>query len=222
MNLVTMDLGLQSVYLAEASILLILLAGGVLLYWSFRERYLVPWIAGWSAYSGAKFYAVFSQVYAPSPLGTALAYTFFVAAVGLFSSSVLLYVYRKRLLWRCGAVLGFALIVGLLAALWRPDSTFLNVVFNWFSWRLVVIVAAAQLFRFAWGRRNIGRWLLAAMLLTLHTEINPHDLAGLDILFDLLLGISMMIIVLDDSRVQIQRLDILNAITQRAHSNELD
>jgi two-component system NtrC family sensor kinase len=222
MNLVTMDLGLQSVYLAEASILLILLAGSVLLYWSFRERYLVPWIAGWSAYSGAKFFAALSQAGEPSRLWAALAYTFFVSAVGLFSGSVLLYVYRKRLLWRCGAVLCFALVIGLLASLWRPDSLFLRTVFSCFSWRLVVIVAAVQLLRFAWGRRNIGRWLLAGILLTLHIDLAVHRLPGLDILADLLLGISMMIIVLDDSRVQIQRLDVLNAITQRAHSNEFE
>jgi PAS domain S-box-containing protein len=222
MNLVSMDLGLQSVYLAEASILLILLAGAVLLYWSFREKYLLPWIAGWIAYSGAKFFAALSLADAPARLWTALAYTFFVGAVGLFSGSVLLYVYKKRLLWRCGGVLLVALVLGLLAALWRPESLILRTAFNFFSWRLVAIAAAGQLLRFAWGRRNIGRWLLAIMLLTLHTDLASHGFAGLDILSDLLLGISMMIIVLDDSRVQIKRLDVLNAITQHSHTEEFE
>src|SRR5258708_36474955 len=34
--------------------LLILLAGMVLVYRSFREKYLVPWMSGWAVYAGAK------------------------------------------------------------------------------------------------------------------------------------------------------------------------
>ena len=40
---------LQSALLAEASAPLILLGGAVLLYRSFREKYLLPWIVAWAA-----------------------------------------------------------------------------------------------------------------------------------------------------------------------------
>src|SRR5262249_24074241 len=51
----------------------------------------------------------------------------------------------------------------------------------------------------------------------LHVEIaGPiHSVVGYDVLVDLLVGIGMVTIVLEDSRVQIQRLDALNAITQQ-------
>jgi len=49
-----MDLTLQSAFLAEMSTLLILLAGAVLLYSSFREKYLLPWIAGWTCLTLSK------------------------------------------------------------------------------------------------------------------------------------------------------------------------
>src|SRR5262249_27604907 len=79
---------------------------------------------------------------------------------------------------------------------------------------------AAQMLRFAWGRANIGRWSLAVMLLSLHPETqDAHALLGFDVLGDLLLGLSMMIIVLHDSRVQIQRLDVLNRITRQSSNS---
>jgi len=212
-------------FLAEASILLALLAGAILLYWSFREKYLVPWIAGWTVYGLAKLFTTFSQTQASPRLWTALAYAFFVVAVGLFTGAVFLYVYQKKSLWLAGGFLSFALVVGIVRALWLPHATLVRSAFDYFSWRLVLVLAAVQLVRFAWGRLNVGRWILAAMLLLLHTDLvpNAHALVGYDVLIDLLLGISMMIIVLDDSRVQIQRLNVLNSITQQlSNSNEFE
>src|SRR5580765_1371560 len=55
------------------------------------------------------------------------------------------------------------------------------------------------------------------MLLLLHLDTlgSVHRVIGTDILVDLLLGIGIMTIVLDDSRVQVQRLDALNNITHQ-------
>lgn len=220
MNLVNMDLALRSAFLAEASILLILLAGAMLLYWSFRERYLVPWIAGWSAYSLAKLFSALSGVPAASKFWIPLAYASFVLAVGLFTGAVFLYVYQKKLLSPAIAVLSYALALGVVRGLWLPHNALVRRAFDYFSWRLVVIVASVQLIRFAWGRLNVGRWVLAVMLLSLHPDLaNAHALAGIDVLLDLLLGISMMTIVLEDSRVQIQRLHVLNSVTQQASNS---
>src|SRR5262245_1179321 len=221
MNLATMDLALRSAFLAEASILLILLAGAILLYWSFRERYLVPWIAGWSAYSLAKLSSVLSAAPATTRLWLPLAYASFVVAVGLFTCAVFLYVQEKKLLGVAVIFLSLAFVLAIVKGLWLPESALVRRAFGYFSWRLVVIFAAARLFRFAWGRLNVGRWLLAVMLLFLHPDLaqSPHALGGMDVLLDLLLGISMMTIVLDDSRVQIQRLHVLNTVTQQASNS---
>lgn len=211
-----MDLALQPAFLAEASTLLILAAGAILLYRSFRERYLAPWIAGWTAYGLARLFTALGETSAVQRFWVALAYACFVAAVGLFAGTVFLYVYQKRLLWPAGAVLFLALTLGLLRAFWLPRSHALGSAFE-VSCRLVLLAAAVQLVRFSWGRLNAGRCLLAGMLPFLHNDLalNAHTILGYDILVDLVLGISMMTIVLDDSRVQIQRLNVLNSIAQQ-------
>jgi PAS domain S-box-containing protein len=210
-----MDLVLQPAFLAEASTLLILLAGAILLLWSFREKYLAPWIAGWTAYGFSRLCSILSHAGTHPRLWTALANAFFVVGVGLFAATILVYVHRKRLVPVAAMMMLAALVVGVTRALWFPDSAFLRWAFE-ISWRSVTLVAVVQLARFAWGRRNSGQWVMAAMLVLLRNDLRPdiHTILGYDLMVDLLLGISMMTIVLEDSRVEIQRLKVLNVITQ--------
>src|SRR5260370_2651748 len=93
MNFLTMDLALQSGFLAEAWILLLLLAGAILLSWSFREKYLLPWIAGWTAFAAAKALASLSGAHAVSGVWS---YAAFVVALGLFSTPVLLHFLQPK------------------------------------------------------------------------------------------------------------------------------
>jgi PAS domain S-box-containing protein len=210
-----MELTLQSAFLAEMSTLLILLAGAVLLYSSFRERYLVPWIAGWSVFTLSKLFLQLNSSHAAQPLWGALASSAYVVAVGLFVTAVLFYVSQRRLLLPAFFVLGVALPMELGYALWRPYPPlhYLALALCW----LVTVLASLQLVRFAWGRGSVGRWLLALMLVFLHLDATGvvHRFGGTDLIVDLLLGISMMTIVLDDSRVQVRRLDALNTITHQ-------
>src|SRR5215831_8444412 len=152
MNLVTMDLALRSPFLAEALILLILLAGTVLLYWSFRDRYLVPWMAGWVLYGLAKAFSDLSLRPAHSQVWTALAYASFVTAACLFAIGVILYVHQRKLLLLASLGLAVALILAFAHGLWLPTNPVIRVLFDYFSWRLVLLLAAFQLCRFAWGR----------------------------------------------------------------------
>src|SRR5262249_3430585 len=149
-----------------------------------------------------------------------LCYAFFVLAVGLLAAAVFSYASQARLLWPSILALAIALPLGLAYALWReiPALLFLGLGLCW----LVKIAASVQLVRFAWGRRTVGRWLLAAMILLMHVDLTAtlHAVAGYDILADLLLGIGMMTIVLEDSRIQIQRLDALNTITQQISDSQ--
>src|SRR5258708_25288323 len=155
-----MNSDLQSAFLAEASTLLILLAGAILLYRSFREKYLVPWIAGWTVSSLSKPFVVLTVTPAPSRLWTALAYASFVIAVGLFAGTVFLYTYQNKLLWPAGIVISVFLLMGVAFAFWLPGTALLRTVSN--LSRLLLIVASVRLVRFTWGRANMGRWLLAA------------------------------------------------------------
>lgn len=200
---------LQSAFLAEASAPLILLGGAVLLYRSFREKYLQPWIAGWSIYTLAKVFLAIHQPHG-SYIWLALANVAFVSAVTLFSAAIFCYVYRPRLLLQISLIIFLALFMGLFEVILTAHANVLILFFAFF-WRLIVWIAAWQLFLFARGRDNMGAWIVCAALLLLSQY---HRAPAYGILADVLLGIGMMMIVLDDSRVQNERLDILNRLSQ--------
>ena len=93
-----MELTLQSAFLAEMSTLLILLAGAVLLYSSFREKYLAPWIAGWTGLTLSKIFLALNLAHAPSRLWMSLSYASFVVAIGFFATAIFFYVSQRKLL----------------------------------------------------------------------------------------------------------------------------
>jgi two-component system NtrC family sensor kinase len=209
-----MDLTLQSAFFAEMSTLLILLAGAVFLYSSFREKYLIPWIAGWTCLSLAKVLLAVELGHA-SLLWSSLSIACFVLGLGLLVAGVLVYVSQRNLLLHLALMLAAALTLALVYTLWLPYPA-LRLVAQGLCWT-AKILASMQLVRFAWGRRTAGRWLLAAMFLLLHLDVaqSKHSLMAYDFLVDLSLGIGMMTVVLEDARAQIQRLDTLNTITHQ-------
>lgn len=211
-----MELPLQYAFLAEGSTLLILLAGAILLYRSFRERYLQLWIAGWTAYTASRFLLGLHAGHNASLTWILLGFAAFIAAIGSFACSVFLYVDQKRLILPAVVTLLISLALGTLVY-GNVVSGFIPPWLVQLSWRIVLVMASLHLVRIAWGRLNLGRWLLAVMLVLpqLHHRTAGSTELWHQALIDLLLGISMMVIVLDDSRVQIQRLDVLNTITNQ-------
>src|SRR5579871_5994766 len=145
-----MDFTLQSAFLAEMSTLLILLAGAILLYGCFREKYLVPWIAGWCVFTFSKISLLLSSSQSPDPVWKALAYCSYVVAIALFVTAVFLYVAQHRLILPSLTALSAALALELAHTLWRPYPALHYAAFA-LCW-LVSILASAQLVRFAWGR----------------------------------------------------------------------
>ena len=216
-----MDIALQSAFVAEGSALLILLAVAIFLYLSFREKYLAPWIAGWTAYSLSKLFMAVSILYPRSWVWMALTYALLPLAAALFATAVFIYVEHKQWLLRVWGLAGMAVLLGVTMAARFPDSK-VSVWGFWICWTLILWSAAWQLAMFARGRGNFSVWLLAAMLFFLHVDprSNWHTLHNLDILLDLLLGISMMMVVLDGSRLQVKRLAVLNSITQVISGSE--
>jgi PAS domain S-box-containing protein len=207
-----MDTALQSAFVAEASALLILLAGAILLYRSFRKKYLVSWIAGWTVYSLSRLFMALSIRYPGSSVWKALGFAFFPVAAALFATAIFIYVDRKRQMLLVWGLAGMAVPFGVTMALRFPDSNLFAWIY-WLCWSPVLWLAAWQLAKFARGRSIFGLWILAAILFFLH--VGPRrNWNNLDILVDLLLGISMMMVVLDDSRLQVQRLAVLNSITR--------
>ncbi|HEV3039280.1 MAG TPA: ATP-binding protein [Candidatus Angelobacter sp.] len=214
-----MDIALQSPFGAEALGLLILLAGTILLYLSIRERYLVPWIAGWAMYSLSKLFVAISN-YDRSLIWVVLGNAFLPLAAALFATAILIYVggNRRMLLIVVWTLAGIGALLGATTATQFPDSSFLAVVF-WFCWSLELWLAAWQLVKFARGRGIIGHWILAATLFFLH--VGPRRTwSNVDVVIDLLLGISMMMVVLDGSKLQVRRLAVLNSITRVISGSE--
>src|SRR5579863_3984126 len=108
---------LQSAFLAEASAPLILLGGAVLLYRSFRERYLLPWIAGWAVYAVAKLFLAIAQPHSPD-VWLAFANMALVGSVALFATAIFYYVYRPRFLLRISWIILVAMLLGVFQVLW--------------------------------------------------------------------------------------------------------
>ena len=198
---------LHSAFLAEASAPLILLGGAVLLYRSFREKYLLPWIAGWAVYSVAKVILVLAMDHAGEPAWLVLANVSFAIAVCLFTLALFSYIYLQRLLVVAVTTV-IVMSLGVLQALWFRHSSVLFFLFA-VGWRLIAWPAALRLMWFARGRGNAGAWVLGASFFLLR-QYHPSLTYG--ILVDVLLGLGMMMIVLDDSHVQVQRSEILNRL----------
>ncbi|HEY6349107.1 MAG TPA: ATP-binding protein [Candidatus Angelobacter sp.] len=207
--------GLQSVLLAEVSAPLILLGGAVLLYGSFRKKYLLPWIAGWAVYSLSKFFLALTLQ--PNPaIWLALANLVFALAAALFSTAIFYYVDQPRLLFPISLAVLFALALGWIQPFWPAHSSVVAFIFG-ISWRIFTWFAALRLILFAQGRNNVGAWVLGAALLLLAQH---HPTFAYGLVVDVLLGISMMVIVLEDSRIQIQRMDTLNRISRAISSSD--
>ena len=84
------------------------------------------------------------------------------------------------------------------------------------GYRLMAVVAAFHVVHFRWARWEIGPWMLAAGLLLLRLDwapVNAYLPMHYALLSDLLLGISMLLIVFDDSKIHIRRLDVIHALT---------
>jgi PAS domain S-box-containing protein len=209
--------------MAEESAALIILAASLLVFRTFRERYLLVWIAGWLVYFVAQWglhRPGAAGVYAP-----AIFQATFILAIGLFAASIFLYSHARNfllpLLLISVGVMGFAVARTLL---W-PDSLTLRVAVE-FSYRLIAVAAAVQLLRFRWGRGEMGPWLLSLTLLGLHLDWAPlssHLPFGFNLMADMLLGLSMLLVVFDDSRMRTRRLGVINALTSsisRAQQHE--
>jgi PAS domain S-box-containing protein len=196
--------------------LLIMLGALLVVLWAFRERYLLIWVAGWTALLGSRVVAVQGvAMHIPAAYVPAVEQAAFVLAVGLFSGAVLLYTRSRNLLAPLAAiticVAGFAVARVLL---W-PDSLPLRVALE-VSYRIVLLTAAIALLQARWGRRELGSWLLALSLLAQHLSwpaVESQIPAGFQTGAEILLGVSMLLVVLQEARTRAKRLSVLHAVT---------
>ena len=199
----------------QESAALILLAASLLVFRTFRERYLLIWTVGWLAYFVSRLtlrgYAIES---APHYL-LSVSQAVFVLAVGLFAAAILVYSHARKLLLPtllfAAAVMGFA-----AARAWFWPDAFGPRVALEVSYRIIAVIAALRLIRYRWARWEIGPWLLSASILLLHLQWPPFDRhvpVGFSLLVSLVAGLSMLLMVFDDYKLHMRRLGVVNALT---------
>ncbi len=207
--------GPASELLADSFGVLILLAAGFLVFRTFRERYLLAWILGWSFYLLYRVSTASFSLITPPAWLIAVSQGAYACAIALFVAAILYYT-RTLKYGMPLAVAGVAASsLAVARALWWPGSSLLLAVVRGVC-ALMAVGGGVQLGIFSRGRRQVGPWVLIAMLLLLHMDqdtASPHFLAGIDMVIELLLGLSMLVMVLDDSKQRTDRLGAVNAIS---------
>jgi len=201
--------------LADCSGVLILLAAGCLVFRSLRERYLLAWILGWAFYLLYRVSTASFSVFAPPAWLVVVSQCAYVCAIAQFVGAILYYTAVLKLRRLLAAVAVAAIVVSIVRMLWWPESSMLLIAVRGLCLG-IALLGAVMLGRFNRGRRQVGPWVLIAMLLLLHMDQDPssqHFLSGIDMVIELLLGLSMLMMVLDDSRQRAERLSAVGVIS---------
>lgn len=187
----------------------------LLFYRAFRKQYLLVWAAGWLAYTALLF---LERVSAWHPALTALAayaQADFVLATGLFATAALMCAQSRRGLTIFVAVGWVVLVCAAMRPIYFPESTSAQV-----SLEVACrVLAAAVAIKFFWsrpGKIGLGQVLFGAGLVTLNLVWQPYTAAISSegyLLAEILFGSSMLLVVLDESRVRTRRLAVLTELS---------
>jgi two-component system NtrC family sensor kinase len=202
-------------WMAVESATLVILAASLLVFRTFRERYLLTWILGWVAYFVSSWTLHIAPFGANTKYLVAVAHAQFVLAICLFAAAIFVYSNARELLLPllvfCIALMAFAAV---RAVQW-PDSVGQRLALE-IAYRVVTLTAAIALIRFRRARRQIGHWMLGLSILLVHLNWAPLDShlppdfkLGVDLVF----GFSIVLLIFDESRMRIRRLAVLNALT---------
>ena len=201
--------------IAQQSCALIALAATLVVYRTFRERYLLVWCLGWLSYLVAQSAIPAVAFRLPPHLPAAVSQGSFVLAICLFAAAVLSYTHSRKL--RLPLLVISLITVGFAAArvvLW-PNLIVLLVALE-VSWRLIAVAASIRLIQYRWGRSEAGPWLLSLSLLALHPDwalFHSRIPDWFGVTAELILGVSMLLLVFDDSKMRTRRLGVINALT---------
>src|SRR5215470_12642059 len=200
-------------FVTRETAVLLILAASLLVFRTLRERCLMVWIVGWIAYLGAH-HTLLSPTGQANPYANPVGHAEFVLAVALFAAGAFIYASARDLLPPLLGISVALIVFALVQGIWWPASPTLHFALE-LSFRIVAIAAAIQVLRFRRARKEIGPWVLAAGLLLLHLEWWPnHELPGdASVLLDMLLGLGMLLVVFEESRLHTRRLATLNALT---------
>ncbi|MGA7565779.1 MAG: GAF domain-containing protein [Terriglobales bacterium] len=200
---------------ARETAALILVVVSLLFFRVFRERCLLAWGGGWIAYGAFLSVTNLAHAYVTPKITAAFAQADFVLAIGLFAAAALLSARARRALTIVVAVSWVVMVCAAMQPLYFPDSKALVLGLD-VACRLIAAAAAVELVRHRLGRIGLGPFLFAAGLLTLNlkwpafTSRIPSE--GY-LLAEVIFGTSILLVVLDDSRLRTRRLGVLNELT---------
>ena len=204
---------------ARETAALILVAVSLLFFRVFRDRCLLAWAAAWAAYGAFLWASGSGELHAAPQSVEAFAQVGFVLAMGLFAAAALLSAQARRALTALAAFSWVLMVFAAMRSLYFPDSLYfvdsktfgLDV-----ACRLVAAGAVVELVRYRSGRIGLGPFLFGAGLLTLNLHWPPftsHIPSEGYLLAEVLFGSSILLVVLDDSRLRTRRLATLNELT---------
>ena len=194
---------------------LIILAASLLVFRTFRERYLLVWILGWVAYLAARAAGSGAIPGLAPRYWHVLGETGFVLAVTIFAASVLISVNARRALLAVLFLGSLATVAAAAQSVLWPGQVVLRASLE-VLYRFITFGAAGYLLASLRGRLRFGPILLASSLMALHLDWGPlahHPAAGVDLFLDLLFGTSMLMVVLDQYQDRTRRLAVVTALT---------
>ena len=200
---------------AQESAAFLMLAACILVFRTFRERHLLVWILGWAAYAASAWFAGDSTAFIPSPELQAVSQAAFILSVCLFAAGILVYTQTQKYILPLFIATGTITTLAVARLLYWPDEAALRVILE-IAYRVVTMGAAVQLIRYRWGRVEVGPWLLSLSLLFLHLDwpgVTTGVSNGVFLMTDILLGLGMLFLVFDDSRVHTRQLGAVQALT---------
>jgi len=200
---------------ARETAALIVVVVSLLFFRVFRERCLLAWGAGWIAYGAFLWVAGAGELHGASKSMAAFAQADFVLAMALFAAAALMAAQARRALTAVVAVSWVLMVCAVMRPLYFPDSKALGLGLE-ISCRLIAAGAAVELLRYRFGRIGPGPFLFGAGLLTLNLNwprFTSHIPSEGYLFAEVLFGSSILLMVLDDSRLRTRRLSVLNELT---------
>src|SRR6202521_1401954 len=200
---------------ARETAALIVVVVSLLFFRVFRERCLLAWGAGWIAYGAFLWVAGAGELHGASKSMAAFAQADFVLAMALFGVAALMSAQARRALTALVAVSWVLMVCAAMRPLYFPDSKALGLGLE-ASCRLIAAGAAIELLRYRFGRIGPGPFLFGAGLLTLNLnwpQFTSHIPSEGYLFAEVLFGSSILLMVLDDSRLRTRRLAVLNELT---------
>ncbi len=207
-------LGLARPTAAEIS-LLILLGAAVLTLRAFGGTYLKVWTLGWTVLTASKLGEHCFAAKIPAPFDAVAVQSSFMLAMGLLAGSIVLYTRSRDLLLPLALITPILVgLAGTRVLLW-PDSPPARIAVE-VSYRILLLAASIALVRSRRGRWEPATWLLGLCLPLLHLTWHPFTDSVPSAVFiaaEIALGVSMLLLVFNESRSRTRSLRAMQAIT---------